>query len=173
MPASPNKIQTQTQTDSIISALAAEPCFDVICVHEEGKLVGLALVASLAACASDLDTPASTSRDGAYPPGSVRSSITTSPGSDAADTTSPAVAASTTSTTASVAQPSTGPPGNGSVLQDHAVLPMIVHENGEFYDVAEVPAQVVVDIGQSSFTRTQCKTCGCSLLREWIRSSMR
>lgn len=57
-------------------------------------------------------------------------------------------ATSTTSTSSTTSVPTTTVPG--ALLPDQAVLPVMLFVNGVVYDLSEVPAREIVDIGQSS-----------------------
>src|SRR5665811_769961 len=59
---------------------------------------------------------------------------------------SPSSTIAATSTTSAV--PASAAPG--PVLPDQAVLPVMLFVNGIVYDLAEVPAPEIIDIGQSS-----------------------
>lgn len=92
------------------------------------------LVAMLIGVAACGDGTSSSSSSTSGTPSSPSSTIAATP-----TTSAPA-------TTSSV-PPSTAP---GAVLPDQAVLPVMLFVNGIVYDLAEVPAAEIIDIGQSS-----------------------
>jgi hypothetical protein len=80
--------------------------------------------------------------------GSGTSTSSSVVGSDTSTSTSSTVTTtSTTSTTTSLVPASTVP---GALLPDQGALPVMLFVNGVVYDLAEVPAPELIDIGQSS-----------------------